>query len=75
MNDDKLMELLDLAAEQYAPPPGKQVAVLNRIIKKQTVHSQMQPQTSALLENAFCLFSKLMQTLDTAESENQIKTQ
>ena len=35
MNDDKLMELLDLAAEQYAPPPGKQAAVLNRIIKKQ----------------------------------------
>ena len=22
MNDDKLMELLDLATEQYAPPPG-----------------------------------------------------
>ena len=49
MNDDKLMELLDLATEQYAPPPGKQAVVLNRIIRKQT--------------------------LDTAESENQIRTQ
>lgn len=75
MNDDKLMELLDLATEQYAPPPGKQAVVLNRIIRKQTEHAQIQPQTNALLENAFRLFSRLMQTLDTAESENQIRTQ
>lgn len=74
MNDDKLMELLDMATEQYAPPPGKQAVVLNRIIRKQVKYTQIQAQTGALFENAFCLFSKLMQTLDTVESGKQLKT-
>lgn len=73
MNDDTLMALLDMATEQYAPPPGKQAVVLNRIIRKQAKYTPTQ--TSVLFENAFRLFSKLMQTLDSTEPEKQIKTQ
>lgn len=73
MNDDKLMELLDLATEQYAPAPGKQAVVLNRIIRKQAKYMQIQEQTGTLFENAFRLFSRLMQTLDTTEPEKQMK--
>lgn len=67
MKDDRLMELLDLATEQYAPPPGKQAVVLNRIIRKQAKYTPMQAQTSVLFENAFLVFSRLMQTLNTTE--------
>lgn len=71
MNEDKMMDLLDLATEQYAPPPGKQAVALGRMIGRREGFSWIQAQTNALFEDTFHLFSKLMQTIGTPKKEKQ----
>lgn len=67
MNEDKLLELLDLAVEQYAPPPGKQAVVMQKIVGRRETAKTAQRETDRLFQKQFALFSALMQGLGKAE--------
>ena len=71
---DKLMELFDLATEQYTPLPGKQAKTLSKILYNQKDLKKAEREFSLLFEKPFHMFSALMQTLESNPNSKSPKT-
>lgn len=68
MTEEKLDFLLDLATEQYAPSPMQQEKLRMKLMKpvksaKNKTVLLPQSQSAAIMQSAFALFDRLMQTI------------